>query len=38
LVDLAAYMGGIVSDLSVPSAAVRIVLAVWLVLLQRRGG
>jgi hypothetical protein len=38
LVDLAAYMGGIVSGLSIPSAAVRIVLAVWLVVLQRRGG
>ena len=38
LVDLAAYMGGIVSGLSVPSAAVRIALAVWLVVLQRRGG
>jgi hypothetical protein len=38
LVDLAAYMGDIVSGLSIPSAAVRIVLAVWLVVLQRRGG
>jgi hypothetical protein len=38
LVDLAAYMGDIVSALSVPSAAVRIMLAVWLVILQRRGG
>jgi hypothetical protein len=38
LVDLAAYMGDIVSGLSVPSAAVRIALAVWLVVLQRRGG
>ena len=38
LVDLAAYMGGIVSGLSIPSAAVRIVLAGWLVLLQRRAG
>jgi hypothetical protein len=38
LVDLAAYMGGIVSGLSVPSAALRIALAVWLVVLQRRGG
>jgi hypothetical protein len=38
LVDLVAYMGGIVSSLSVPSAAVRIALAVWLVVLQRRGG
>ena len=38
LVDLAAYMGGIVSGLSIPSAVVRIVLAVWLVVLQRRGG
>ena len=38
LVDLAAYMGGIVSALSVPSALVRIALAVWLVVLQRRGG
>ena len=37
LVDLAAYMGGIVSGLSVPSAALRIALAGWLVLLQRRG-
>jgi len=37
LVDLAAYMGGIVSGFSIPSAAVRIVLAVWLVVLQRRG-
>ena len=35
LVDLAAYMGGMVS---VPSAAVRIALAVLLVVLQRRGG
>lgn len=38
LVDLAAFMGGIVSGLSVPSAALRIALAGWLVLLQRRGG
>ena len=38
LVDLAAYMGDIVSYLSIPSAAVRIVLAGWLVVLQRRGG
>jgi hypothetical protein len=38
LVDLAAYMGDIVSGLSIPSAAVRIVLAAWLVVLQRRGG
>ena len=38
LVDLAAYMGGIVSALSVPSAALRIALAVWLVVLQRCGG
>ena len=38
LVDLAAYMGGIVSGLSLPSAAVRIALAVWLVVLQRCGG
>jgi hypothetical protein len=38
LVDLAAYMGGIVSVLSVPSATLRIALAVWLVVLQRRGG
>ena len=38
LVDLAAYMGGIVSGLSVPSAVVRIAIAVWLVVLQRRGG
>jgi hypothetical protein len=38
LVDLAAYMGDIVSYLSIPSAAVRIVLAGWLVILQRRGG
>jgi hypothetical protein len=38
LVDLAAYMGGMVSGLSVPSAAVRIALAVLLVVLQRRGG
>jgi hypothetical protein len=38
LVDLAAYMGGIVSFLSVPSVAVRIALAGWLVVLQRRGG
>jgi hypothetical protein len=38
LVDLAAYMGGIVSGLSVPSALGRIALAVWLVVLQRRGG
>ena len=38
LVDLAAYMGGIVSGLSVPSAGVRIALAGCLVLLQRRGG
>jgi hypothetical protein len=38
LVDLAAYMGDIVSNLSIPSAAVRIVLAGWLVVLQRRGG
>jgi len=38
LVDLAAYMGDIVSGLSIPSAAVRIVLAGWLVVLQRRGG
>ena len=37
LVDLAAYSDGIVSGLSVPSAAVRIALAVWLVVLQRRG-
>ena len=37
LVDLAAYMGDIVSGLSIPSAAVRIMLAVWLVVLQRRG-
>jgi len=37
LVDLAAYMGGVVSGLSIPSAVVRIVLAVWLVGLQRRG-
>ena len=37
LVDLAAYMGDIVSYLSIPSAAVRIVLAGWLVVLQRRG-
>src|SRR5215207_11575844 len=38
LVDLAAYMGDIVSGLSIPSAMVRIVLAVLLVILQRRGG
>jgi hypothetical protein len=38
LVDLAAYMGDIVSGLSVPSAALRIALAVWLVVLQLRGG
>jgi hypothetical protein len=38
LVDLAAYMGDIVSGLSIPSAALRIALAVWLVVLQRRGG
>ena len=38
LVDLAADMGDIVSGLSIPSAAVRIVLAGWLVVLQRRGG
>jgi hypothetical protein len=38
LVDLAAYIGGIVSGLSIPSVVVRIVLAVWLVVLQRRGG
>jgi cell division protein FtsW (lipid II flippase) len=38
LVDLAAYMGGIVSVLSIPSALLRIVLAGWLVVLQRRGG
>src|SRR5918993_2212666 len=38
LVDLAAFVGGIVSGLSVPSAALRIALAGWLVLLQRRGG
>jgi hypothetical protein len=38
LVDLAAYIGDIVSYLSIPSAAVRIVLAGWLVILQRRGG
>ena len=38
LVDLAAFMGGIVSGLSVPSAALRIALAGWLVVLQRRGG
>jgi hypothetical protein len=38
LVDLAAYMGDIVSGLSVPSAVVRFALAVWLVILQRRGG
>jgi hypothetical protein len=38
LVDLAAYMGDIVSGLSILSAAVRIVLAGWLVVLQRRGG
>ena len=38
LVDLAAYIGGIVSGLSVPSAVVRMALAVWLVVLQRRGG
>jgi hypothetical protein len=38
LVDLAAYMGDIVSGLAVPSAALRIALAVWLVILQRRGG
>ena len=38
LVVLAAYMGGIVSGLSVPSAIGRIVLAVWLVVLQRGGG
>jgi hypothetical protein len=38
LVDLAAYIGDIVSGLSVPSAVVRIALAVWLVVLQRRGG
>jgi hypothetical protein len=37
LVDLAAYMGDIVSGLSLASAAVRIVLAGWLVVLQRRG-
>ena len=37
LVDLAAYMGGIVSGLSVPSAIGRIALAVWLVVLQRGG-
>ena len=37
LVDLAAYMGDIVSGLSILSAAVRIVLAGWLVVLQRRG-
>src|ERR671910_2018867 len=38
LVDLAAYMGDIVSGLSIPSAALRIALAVWLVVMQRRGG
>jgi hypothetical protein len=38
LVDLAAYLGDIVSGLSIPSAAVRIVLAGWLVVLQCRGG
>jgi cell division protein FtsW (lipid II flippase) len=38
LVDLAAYMGDIVSGLSVPSAVLRIALAVWLVVLQLRGG
>ena len=38
LVDLAAFVGGILSGLSVPSAALRIALAGWLVLLQRRGG
>jgi hypothetical protein len=38
LVDLAAYMGDIVSYLSILSAAVRIALAAWLVVLQRRGG
>jgi hypothetical protein len=38
VVDLAAYMGDIVSGLSIPSAAIRIVLAGWLVVLQRRGG
>jgi hypothetical protein len=38
LVDLAAFMGGIVSGLSIPSAAVRIMLALWLVVLQRSGG
>jgi cell division protein FtsW (lipid II flippase) len=38
LVDLAAYMGGIVSGLSIPSAVVRLAFAGWLVVLQRRGG
>jgi hypothetical protein len=38
LVDLAAYVGDIVSGLSIPSAAIRIALAGWLVILQRRGG
>ena len=38
LVDLAAYMDDIVSGISIPSAALRIALAVWLVILQRRGG
>ena len=38
LVDVAAFVDGVVSGLSIPSAAVRIVLAVWLVVLQRRGG
>ena len=38
LVDLAAFVGGIVPGLSVPSGALRIALAGWLVLLQRRGG
>ena len=38
LVDLAADMGDIVSGLSIPSAAVRIVLAGWLGVLQRRAG
>jgi hypothetical protein len=37
LVDLAAFMGGIVSGLSIPSAAVRIMLALWLMVLQRSG-
>jgi hypothetical protein len=38
LVDLVAYMGGIVSGLSVASALGRIALAALLVVLQRRGG